>query len=140
MKKSELKLLIKESLTQNPFKGDLLNVGKTKAVGYLPLKTINSYKSPSKEDFIKYAKNNGLGYKEYSEKDSSIGSGSLYIWDNDMVMSILSKYNQILKDAKIPTEDPFEYVDYIVKNLILPETHPEAYEVVGKSFNDSRFK
>lgn len=121
---------------------DLLNVGTKKLVGYLPLSTIEKYGGMN-------AKNLLIKWAELSEYESSIkdykdgfcctSSGALYIYDKPNLQKFLDKYSEILKKANVPI-DADEYIDYIEYNTIQNEKFPEAYKIIGMSFNDKRWE
>jgi len=119
--------------------GDLLDVGKKKALGYLPLGSIRTYGGKTAEkDLINWAKEQGLKYKKILGGTTHIGA--LYIWDEDMLMNILKKYEDVLEEAGVPTNDTEDYVDFIEHNYVIESEYPEAYRAVGKTFNDKRFR
>jgi len=119
--------------------GDLLDVGTKKALGYLPLGTIQKYGDKKAErDLIEWAKEQGLKYKKILGGSTAIGA--LYIWDEQMLMGILKKYKDVLKKAGVPTDDTEDYVDFIEHILVHEPEYPEAYKVIGKTFNDKRFR
>lgn len=117
--------------------GSLLNVGENKPVGYLPLSTIAQYGDKNAlHDLIHWA--SSMNYKSEIIKNGSTDSGALYIWDANTLTNFLTKYKTILINAGIPTT-PDEYVNYIEHYTVSNSQFPDAYAVVGKSFNDSRF-
>ena len=90
----------------------LFDVGRKKAVGYLPLETIRSYGKGilTANKLILWAYKNKLKPKIY--KHGHTGSGALYIWDENMLRELLNIYRDILINANIPpTTD--EYIRYI---------------------------
>jgi hypothetical protein len=117
---------------------DLYDVGIKKALGYLPIRTISKYGNDTVENVINWAKENGKSYQIFTEDEGSTSSGSLYVYDVDMLKNMLYLYKEELIKASIPL-DPHAYVDYIEKNLVLQQEFPKAYEIIGKTFNDKRF-
>ena len=114
---------------------DLLNVGKTKALGYLPIKTIKSYGDEnSVNDLVIWAKKNNIKSKLFTT--GNVASGALYFWDESKLKKILNKYKSVLKDAGVPIK-PYDYVNHIHHNLVPEQQYPMAYKVVGHTFNDS---
>lgn len=118
---------------------DLLDVGTKKALGYLPLSSIRKYGGETAEqDLINWAEEQGLKHKKILGGTTYIGA--LYIWDEDMLTKILKRYEDILNDAGVPTDTTEEYVDFIEHYLVHEPEYPEAYKVIGKTFNDKRFR
>lgn len=125
-----------QSKIDNLIYSDLLLVGKEKSLGYLPLSTIKEY-GRSIEYFQRYAKRNKL--KSLLIQECNIGSGALYIYDENMLLNILKSNAKTLRKAKIPTKC-IDFVKYISTNSVCFKTCPEAFIVIGKTFNDYRFK
>lgn len=117
---------------------DLYNVGKTKAVGYLPIKTIKIYENDTIENVIKCCDRANKTYKIFSEKECFILSGALFVYDTYMLKCILDQYEYILQKENIPTT-PDEYIDFIAKNIVFEHELPEIYRIICLTFNDSRF-
>ena len=117
---------------------DLLNVGKTKALGYLPLSTITECgKGTSLSSLIIWACHNNLDYEMYTHGHT--GSGALYIWSNNQLEEILIKNKEVLIKAGVPIT-PKEYVHHIEHNVVFSQVYPDAYIAIGKTFNDRRFR
>lgn len=122
----------------NDIFSSLLSVGENKPVGYLSLSTIDKYGDDNAlHDLIQWASDKKYGVEIF--KNGTTASGALYIWDNKSLNQLLTKYSQILKKAKIPTTAD-EYVKYIEHNIVSDDVYPDAYAVVGKSFNDKRYR
>lgn len=116
------------------FLTDLFRVGKNKPVGYLPLATLRM--ESSEQELIDWAKEKGFSHKLYKPTQCNIGSGALFIYDTKALQKLLTKYETVLKNAKVPTT-PDAYVDFIAKYNVVEK---KAFRVVGKSFADKRFK
>ena len=117
---------------------DLYNVGKTKAVGYLPYDNIKKYGNDSVENVIKWCELNNLKYHHFKPWEGTTGSGgAFYVYDYNMLLKLLEKYSDILINANIPIE-PNAYISYIEKNIVDNNIYPEAYKVVAITFNDKR--
>ena len=117
---------------------DLLNVGKTKALGYLPLMTItNCGNGNSLSTLIIWVCHNNLDFEIHTHGHT--GSGALYIWNTKQLEDILIKNKEVLIKAGVPIT-PKEYVHYIEHNTVFSQKYPEAYEIIGKTFNDRRFR
>lgn len=117
---------------------DLYNVGKTKSLGYLPINTIVNICDTQIETILKYAKSNNLKTILLSEKECTIRSGALFVYNEKMLREILNKNKDILKEANIPTKER-NYILYIAKNHVSPIIYEKAYEIIGITFNDKRF-
>lgn len=118
---------------------DLLDVGATKAVGYLPLSYL--YEIGVKHDeLFAYAKKHKLRFKIINSSFSGVGSGSFYFWDKQMLEKIIEAYRDILLDAHVPVRNMSEMIFFLDTEIVDYRTHPQAYLVVGKMFNDYRFR
>lgn len=122
----------------NDIFSSLLDVGINKPVGYLPLSTIVMYGGKkARLELIDWAISNGLKYGVFMRGHTA--SGALYIWDENSLNAMLNKYKDILIEAGVPTEAE-EYVRYIEHTHVSEKKYPNAYTVVGKTFNDKRFR
>jgi hypothetical protein len=128
----------RQSMEKFKYSEDLLEVGVSKALGYLPLSTIEEYGGDSAiSDLIYDAYDAGNEAKIIDT--GTTGSGALYVWNVKMLKAILDEYKNILTEAGVPTE-VFDYVWHVEHHLIDSKTHPHAYMVVGLTFNDARFR
>ncbi len=126
-------------MTRFPYSEDLLDVGMSKALGYLPLNTIEHYGGESAtNDLIMWAYQNKNEAKVFIT--GNVGSGALYVWNVKMLKEILARYHDVLVSAGVPVDDCETYVWHIQHHLVHSQTHPEAYMVVGLTFNDARFR
>lgn len=138
----------KTALTEYNFKtedfstlDDLLNVGKTKAIGYLSIKYISDrYNNPDEiiDSLEKYSKENDIIFKIKTESESNVSSGSIWMYDDRMLSEILEKYKEILSKDGIPVISD-EYVEYIIKNTVYSWETPQSYVIIALTFNDKRF-
>lgn len=118
---------------------DLFNVGRTKLVGSLPILELRKYFS---EDFIyndlkAWAEKRGLRAKLKFEGQT--GGGAFYVWNSKGLMAFLSTHEQALTVARIPIT-PEAYIDHIEKHPVSKDDFPVAYSLIGKTFNDARFR
>ena len=121
----------------NDIFSSLLDVGTKKALGYLPISTIIEYGERNAFQVLnQWAKDNG--YESQYFKAGTTSSGALYIWDTDMLQEILNQYKNVLTDAGVPIIAN-QYVEYIEHNTVFDNRFPEAYKVIGITFNDKRF-
>lgn len=118
---------------------DLYDVGSSKSLGYLPLDTLTEVCNISIQDIINYSDTKNLGYLVYTQEESGIGSGAIFVYDEIMLLDILQTNREILIKAKIPTDNAIDYINYIVNVFVSEGKHPLAYKVIGKTFNDPRF-
>lgn len=119
---------------------DLYEVGISKSLGYLPLDTLTNKCNKSIQDMIIFAENNGLKYIAYNKGECSVGSGAIFIYHEKWLMEILLSNKVVLSDAKVPYDNAIDYINCINNRLIPRENYPKAYEVIGKTFNDFRFR
>lgn len=129
-----------EELIKLPYFEDLLNVGKTKMVGYLPIRTMIHYGAKESIGLVQhFAEQNHLDCMIVSELISNCASGALYIWHPIQLEIFLNNHIQTFTDAGIPTK-PDKYVFYIATITVPKDLYPEAYKLIGKTFNDPRFR
>lgn len=119
---------------------DLYDVGSSKSLGYLPLSTLTEVCNTNIQDIINYSDTKNLGYLIYTQEESGIGSGAIFVYDEIMLLDILQTNREILIKAKIPIDSVIDYINYIVNVFIPEENNPLAYKVIGKTFNDPRFR
>lgn len=115
---------------------DLYDVGIRKSLGYLPLSTLKDICKTSIQDIKDFAIKKGLGCVLYENVSSS---GEIYVYHEKILMDILKTNKDILLKAGIPIENVLDYIKYIAHVTIYQEKYPEAYAIIGKTFNDSRF-
>jgi hypothetical protein len=119
------------------FMADLYDVGTKKAVGYLPIVNIEKVGYDTVENVMWWAENNNKECKAIFSGHTY--SGALYVYDYNMLNILLKKYSDILEDAGVPTE-PHSYIEHIEHITVYSSEFPDAYKVIGLSFNDRRFK
>ena len=120
---------------------DLYNVGKTKAVGYLPINTIVNICGVQIEQLLYYAKCNNIKSVVFKLPFSSlVNGGSVFFYNEQAVTSLLRQYRPILKQARIPHDSSLKFVKYIAKHSVPEYKYPEAFRVIGIAFGDTRFK
>lgn len=129
---------LKQELQSVESFGDLLNVGDCKLVGYLPMSTIRERGGRQAEaKLTRWAKASGLNCKKIM--GGSTDSGALYVWHSTHLAEFLKKHSIVLTTAQIPT-NPEKFIDYIEHFTVSINVFPAAYVVVGKTFNDPRFR
>lgn len=123
---------------------DLLDVGRTKLVGYLPLAVIKQ-RVDGKHGIVNkirvWAEEKGLKSKVIPKKriETMTISDALYVWEEQGLSKFLQAHSATLIEAGIPIE-PGKYIDYIAYCIVWKERFPEAYKIVGQSFNDPRWR
>lgn len=120
------------------FMSDLYDVGTKKALGYLPKKNIPKHGKDTVENVIDWCYKNNKEYKLFTQGACGVSSGALYVWDEEMLRNMLEKYKVDLKEAGIPIT-PKRYVIHIAKNVVYKDDYPDAYKIIGMTFNDPRF-
>lgn len=119
---------------------DLLDVGTKKAMGYLPLSTMEQYgDSDSVDEIASWAEENHLSYNIYTQSECSVGSGALFVWDEKMLQEIINKYKDVLIKTNISIT-PKGFVQHIIHKTVFSEVFPEVYVIIGYAFNDKRFR
>lgn len=118
---------------------DLYDVGKTKSLGYLPIQTIER-KGNSVEALMIYAEQNSIKTILLPSNECDIGSGALYFYDSEMLLSLLHENSDVLSRAGVPCNDEVEYIRWISNHTVFEEAYPEAYRAIGITFNDRRFR
>lgn len=122
---------------------DLFGVGKTKALGYLPLHTLKDICQTNIKEIMEFANQNNLHYILYTgwkKGVCDVGSGAIFVYHEEMLSAILIENKKVLKEANVPYRSTQKYVEYIAGTIVDPITYWEAYIVVGKTFNDQRFR
>ena len=114
---------------------DILRVGPIKPLGYLPITTIN-LTGIHVDTLVEWAIKRGFCWRFISAPGYL---SSLYVCDEVVLRTMLYKYRLILEAATIPTE-PLDYVCYISTQIVSQQKFPFAYAVLGRTFNDHRFK
>lgn len=110
---------------------DLTMVGKEKSVGYLAVEDIE-YCGSSLKGMLLFAEDNGLKYVIETQSFRK-GDEFLYLYDEQMLRSILTQNHEDLEKAGIPTR-PLEYIRYIARISVSENEHPEAFRVIAKTF------
>jgi hypothetical protein len=116
---------------------NLYQVGISKSLGYLPILTITSevYCNLSIQEVLDYAVMHQIKSLVLPQPECNIGSGAVYFYNEDMLMSILQKNKEYLQSAGIPHEDCLMYIRYISNRHVSQEKYHEAYQVVALTFN-----
>jgi len=138
-KVAELRCIPKHS--KEELMNDLYNVGVSKAVGYLPLKTLTEICGERVMDTIIFAKENELSFLQFSYPENcTICSGALYFYHEDMLKNILMENKNVLSKAGVPYRDNSSFIRHIAMKTVSHSMYPEAYIVIMKVFNDNRLR
>ncbi|WPS85663.1 hypothetical protein SMD22_01000 (plasmid) [Brevibacillus halotolerans] len=122
---------------------DLYLVGKSKSLGYLPISTITSEDlcNLSVSEVLDFAKENNLPHLQLKyPEECNVYSGAIFFYDENMLLDILHKNKDCLEKAGVPHDSCERYIRYIAKFLVDSDDHQIAYRVIGKTFNDPRFR
>lgn len=115
---------------------DLLDVGVRKMVGYLPLSTMIEYGGKSSiSKVIEWAESLNFHTKIITKGHTN--SGALYVWEESNLSQYLVANKIYFSEAKVPTT-PLEYIQHIEKYFV--DDKLKAYELVGRTFADERWK
>lgn len=116
---------------------DLLLVGKSKLLGYLPLSTIIDLCGKDPLNLQEELNRNGLSTRLFTHEECGVGSGALYAWDNAKLSALLSLPGNeaTLLEAEWPT-DPAEFVDRVANDFA--EGSGPLYDLIAIAFNDPR--
>ena len=119
---------------------DLFAVGKEKSLGYLPINTLTNICCVKIEEMLDFADKNKLKSLLLSPDECTINSGAIFLYDDEMLSQILFENKKILAKAKVPCSTNETFIRHIANHFVYAEKHPSAYQVVGKTFNDERFR
>lgn len=88
---------------------DLLNVGKTKMIGYLPLMTIEN-QGYALKDLFQYARENNIEYYCFKDGEIPIFSGALYFADIEKIEKFINfpEFNEIFEKGYLK-------IDFLMK-------------------------
>jgi hypothetical protein len=74
----------------------LEEVGKTKAVGYLPLQTISNVLRESIDELVARFSRRGLDVKIFGERETCIKSGAMFVYHPGMVKQLVETHKAAL--------------------------------------------
>ncbi|MFT3673507.1 hypothetical protein [Aestuariivirga sp.] len=86
-------------------------VGKDKAVGYLPLRTVEKILNLDRRWIESYCTERGLQFKVFGQDETCIQSGAVYIWSEQQLNLLLGKHH-LHRDAHLSTN---EFISLIAK-------------------------
>lgn len=79
-------------------------VGKTKAIGYLPLDTVSKIAKISIPDLEKKYLQHGLCVQVLDENETCIRSGAIFVYDRPALLGICREFEALLIDLSWPME------------------------------------
>lgn len=118
---------------------DLYLVGQEKSIGYLPLITLKE-EGISIDALFQFAKEHHLKAILLHPKETSIESGAIYLYHEEMLFHLLNAFQKDFLEAGVPIDTCESYVRFIAKNHISKDNYPNTYIAIGKTFNDHRFQ
>jgi hypothetical protein len=118
-----------------PFLNDLFWVGPSKPLGYLPISTIKD-EGKSVRDIMEWAGNVGIRCVAFTEFESRVSSGAVYVWHESALQALLDSNRDILTR----TEWPIIANDFVSQVVTENARDPALYELIGVAFNDFRFR
>lgn len=112
---------------------DLERVGKVKPLGYLPLDTIRVYNREDPEVVAKRAKESGLYAILFSEEESRVRSGALYIADIASLNELLLANRTTLLEYGWPA-DPLNFIRRVTTESAPKKT--VLFDLIADAFAD----
>lgn len=109
-------------------------VGPTKAVGYLPLRTVTQVLGLNVGDVITQTMARGLRAIAIGPHHCCIKSGALYVFDAVALEAVLRVESSTLEQVNAPT-DPEMFVRFIARDWFVPD-HP-IMPIVRAAFADN---
>ena len=113
---------------------DLLRVGRDKPMGYLPLGTI-LLAGWTLERALAWLRTTDLKHAVFTEAESNVFGGSLYVWDERAVQRLIDLNLPIVRDT-MWGDTAEEFVMDVVK---VYAEDPDLYALIGVMFADERF-
>ena len=117
---------------------DLLSVGSSKPMGYLPLECICKYGYDADRLALRL-RQKGLRVVSYADGECNIDSGALVVYCPISLQAILHKHKGILDKYRWPTNMQ-DFVNKVHCDWsVCINQQPELYRLIGKAFGDRRF-
>jgi len=113
--------------------GSLTNVGPTKPVGYLPLRTITMFLRLDVDAVAAEATARGLAAVRFDPAACRISSGALYVYDRVALAALLQFHAKTLSDSEVPT-DPHAFVAHIA--IVFYERGHPLWRIIAMAFAD----
>jgi hypothetical protein len=112
---------------------DLGDVGKTKAVGYLPRETIRTCCRKTVDEAVALLKAQGLGVLALTENECAVGSGAVYAFDRQMAETIIARHTNVLAGKNWPAD--IDQLMVIISKAWLNRDDP-AMPLIRELYND----
>lgn len=110
-----------------------LSVNEVKPISYLPSKTITDVLGMSLENYMKMAREKGLYCAAFSESESCINGGAVYVYDQQHLGALLLRHRKVLHENGWPS-DTAGFIQRITSDW-LNEEDP-LLPVVRQAFGD----
>ncbi|UTC28724.1 hypothetical protein MARCHEWKA_02120 [Brevundimonas phage vB_BpoS-Marchewka] len=116
------------------YMNDLLRVGRDKPMGYLPLGTI-VMAGWTLERALAWLQTTDLQHRVFTQAESNVFGGALYVWDERAVQRLLDLNQTIVQDNGWGWTAELFVMD-VVEDFA---ADPDLYALVGVMFADERF-
>jgi len=110
---------------------DLMQVGPTRPVGYLPLYTLKHLLLRDPQDVASEASASGLTATQFGPDGCCIKSGALYVYHREALAELLRSRADVLAANGLPT-DPDHFVA-LIASVWFEQDHP-VYPIVVAAF------
>lgn len=124
---------------------NLLDVGPSKPMGYLPRAMLEKYGHHVDEVAV-MLREMGLvvvdveEFKPRSIKRRGFGAPtSLFAYDERALQNLMDQNASILDVASWP-RDAAGFVEHVIAITVSKKENPDLYALIGKTFNDARFR
>lgn len=118
---------------------DLLGVGQTKLMGYLPLETLRELCDEDPLVVREQLIERGLSTFYFDEGECNVSSGALYAYDVKHLQEFLDmpEHTAILDKYGWP-RDAEGFLLHTIHTLAPSETRPDLYDLIALAYNDKR--
>lgn len=112
---------------------NLFDVGWTKPMGYLPIRTIG-LAGWTVDRTLAWLATTELRHRQFKAAECSVASGALYVWHEGAVQRLLDLNPRIMHDSGWPTTAE----DFVLSVATRFAEGPAIYDLVGAMFSDKR--
>lgn len=114
---------------------DLYNVGKSKMLGYLPLRTLTDICKKNIDELKQELTEKGLFVQIFLPEECNIFSGAMYVADLNQLQRFLSTHNQKnILDSEDWPDNPKLFINYVAR--VNAEYETELYFLIAMTFNN----
>jgi hypothetical protein len=113
---------------------NLIEVGSTKSIGYLPLCTIRDFLGKDVRILAKEAINRGMSAIIVGPNECCIKSGALYVYNDSMLSNVLTSNLPLLRAAGCPMT-PARFVRHIAATWF--DANERIIPVIKSAFGDA---